>query len=62
MARGPAAATRHPSQFRTLLSSAVYTLVGLLSLVVTGFGDFGAKTDTALLGVAFNPLITWCIC
>jgi Domain of unknown function (DUF4383) len=25
-------------------------------LVVTGCGDFGAETDTALLGVAFNPL------
>jgi hypothetical protein len=55
MASRPAA-TRHPSQLLTLGIGAVYTLVGLLGFVVTGFGDFAAEADKTLLGVELNPL------
>jgi hypothetical protein len=55
MASRPAA-TRHPSQLLTLGIGAIYTLVSLLTLVVTGFGDFAAETDKTLLGFELNPL------
>ncbi|HEV8649233.1 MAG TPA: DUF4383 domain-containing protein [Actinomycetes bacterium] len=58
MARRPAAdkATRHPSQLLTLVIGAVYTLVGILGFLVTGFDNFAAETDKTLLGFEVNPL------
>jgi ABC-type transport system involved in multi-copper enzyme maturation permease subunit len=58
MARRPAAdaATRHPSQLLALAIGAVYTLVGLLGFLVTGFDNFAAETDKTLLGFEINPL------
>jgi hypothetical protein len=50
------AAAPHPSRLLTLVIGAVYTLVGLLGLVVTGVGDFAAETDKILLGYELHPL------
>jgi hypothetical protein len=48
--------SRHPSQLLALAVGAVYTLVGILGFVVTGFDDFAAETDKTLLGFEVNPL------
>jgi Domain of unknown function (DUF4383) len=48
--------SRHPSQLLTLAIGAVYTLVGVLGFLVTGFDDFAAETDKTLLGFEVNPL------
>jgi Domain of unknown function (DUF4383) len=58
MARRPASVptTRHPSQLLALAIGAVYTLVGLLGFVVTGFENFASETDKTLLGFEINPL------
>ena len=59
MARRPdsaASSTRHPSQLLALAIGAVYTLIGLLGFVVTGFDNFAAETDKTLLGFEINPL------
>jgi hypothetical protein len=59
MARRPdsaAPSTRHPSQLLALAIGAVYTLVGLLGFLVTGFDNFAAETDKTLLGFEINPL------
>jgi Domain of unknown function (DUF4383) len=47
---------RHPSQLLALAIGAVYTLVGILGFLVTGFEDFAAETDKTLLGFELNPL------
>jgi hypothetical protein len=47
---------RHPSQVLALAVGAVYTLVGVLGFLVTGFGNFAAETDKTLLGFELNPL------
>jgi hypothetical protein len=54
--RADPAATRHPSQLLALAIGAVYTLVGILGFLVTGFEDFAAETDKTLLGFELNPL------
>jgi hypothetical protein len=51
-----APATRHPSQLLALAIGAVYTLVGILGFLVTGFENFAAETDKTLLGFEINPL------
>jgi hypothetical protein len=59
MARRPdstAPSTRHPSQLLALAIGAIYTLVGLLGFLVTGFENFAAETDKTLLGFEINPL------
>jgi ABC-type transport system involved in multi-copper enzyme maturation permease subunit len=58
MARRPdsAAVARHPSQLLALAIGAIYTLVGLLGFLVTGFDNFAAETDKTLLGFEINPL------
>jgi hypothetical protein len=59
MARRPdstARSTRHPSQLLALAIGAIYTLVGLLGFLVTGFENFAAETDKTLLGFEINPL------
>jgi hypothetical protein len=59
MARRPdsaAPSTRHPSQLLALAIGAVYTLVGLLGFLVTGFDNFATETDKTLLGFEINPL------
>ena len=59
MARRPdsaAPSTRHPSQLLALAIGAVYTLIGLLGFLVTGFDNFAAETDKTLLGFEINPL------
>jgi Domain of unknown function (DUF4383) len=59
MARRPdsgAPSTRHPSQLLARAIGAVYTLVGLLGFLVTGFDNFAAETDKTLLGFEINPL------
>jgi hypothetical protein len=59
MARRPdsaAPSTRHPSQLLALAIGAVYTLVGILGFLVTGFENFAAETDKTLLGFEINPL------
>jgi ABC-type transport system involved in multi-copper enzyme maturation permease subunit len=60
MARRPASdpTTRHPSQLLALAIGAVYTLVGILGFLVTGFENFAAETDKTLLGFEINPLHT----
>ena len=59
MARRPdsaAPSTRHPSQLLALAIGAVYTLIGILGFLVTGFDNFAAETDKTLLGFEINPL------
>jgi hypothetical protein len=59
MARRPdsaAPSTRHPSQLLALAIGAVYTLVGLLGFLITGFDNFATETDKTLLGFEINPL------
>ena len=59
MARRPdsaAPAARHPSQLLALAIGAVYTLVGVVGFLVTGFENFAAETDKTLLGFEINPL------
>jgi hypothetical protein len=58
MARRPGTdpTTRHPSQLLALAIGAVYTLVGVLGFLVTGFENFAAETDRTLLGLEINPL------
>jgi Domain of unknown function (DUF4383) len=59
MARRPNPAvptTRHPAQLLALAIGAVYTLVGILGFLVTGFDNFAAETDKTLLGFEINPL------
>jgi hypothetical protein len=60
MARRPASAptARHPSQLLALAIGAVYTLVGLLGFLVTGFDNFAAETNKTLLGFEINPCTT----
>jgi hypothetical protein len=48
--------TRHPSQLLALAIGAIYTLVGVLGFLVTGFENFAAETDKTLLGFELNPL------
>jgi hypothetical protein len=58
MARRPdsAAVARHPSQLLALAIGAVYTLVGILGFLITGFDNFASETDKTLLGFEINPL------
>jgi len=59
MARRPdsaAPSTRHPSQLLALAIGAVYTLIGILGFLVTGFDNFAAETNKTLLGFEINPL------
>src|SRR5919112_1975892 len=58
MARRPdsASVTRHPSQLLALAIGAVYTLIGILGFLVTGFENFASETDKTLLGFEINPL------
>src|SRR5512132_1359061 len=58
MARRPASdpTTRHPSQLLALAIGAIYTLIGILGFLVTGFEHFAAETDKTLLGFEINPL------
>ena len=44
------------AQKGALAIGAVYTLVGLLGFLVTGFDDFAGKTGETLLGFEVNPL------
>ena len=48
--------TRHPSQLLALAIGAIYTLVGILGFLVTGFENFASETDKTLLGFEINPL------
>ena len=48
--------SKHPSQLLALAIGAVYTLVGILGFVVTGFENFAAETNKTLLGFEINPL------
>jgi hypothetical protein len=54
--RRDSAAGRHPSQLLALAIGAVYTAVGILGFLVTGFEDFASETDKTLLGFEVNPL------
>ena len=58
MARRPDPTTpsRHPAQLLALAIGAVYTLVGVLGFLVTGFDNFAAETNQTLLGFEVNPL------
>src|SRR5215204_3936725 len=49
-------ATRHPSQLLALAIGAVYTLIGILGFLVTGFENFAAETNKTLLGFEINAL------
>jgi len=51
-ARGEA----HPAQYLALAIGIVYTLVGLLGFLVTGFDNFASETNKTLLGFEINPL------
>jgi Domain of unknown function (DUF4383) len=51
-----APATRHPSQLLALAIGVIYTAVGVLGFLVTGFENFAAETDKTLLGFEVNPL------
>src|SRR5918999_773230 len=59
MARRPdsaASPARHPAQPLALAIGAVYTLVGILGFLVTGFDNFASETNETLLGFEVNPL------
>jgi ABC-type transport system involved in multi-copper enzyme maturation permease subunit len=58
MARRPDPTTpsRHPAQLLALAIGAVYTLVGVLGFLVTGFDNFASETNQTLLGFEINPL------
>ena len=59
MARRPdsaASPARHPAQLLALAIGAVYTLVGILGFLVTGFDNFASETNETLLGFEVNPL------
>jgi hypothetical protein len=45
-----------PSQLLALAIGAVYTHVGILGFVVTGFDNFASETDKTLLDFVINPL------
>ncbi|HEY4789949.1 MAG TPA: DUF4383 domain-containing protein [Actinomycetes bacterium] len=51
---GPA--SRHPSQLLALTIGVIYTAVGILGFLVTGFDNFAAETNKTLLGFEINPL------
>ena len=53
--RGTAARREWP-QLLALVFGAVYTLVGIIGFVVTGFGDFFGHTDKTLLGFEINGM------
>ena len=44
------------AQKGALAIGALYTLVGILGFLVTGFDDFAGKTGETLLGFELNPL------
>lgn len=44
------------AQKAALAIGAVYTLVGIVGFLVTGFDDFAGKTGETLLGFELNPL------
>jgi len=46
----------HPAQYLALAIGIVYTLVGLLGFLVTGFDNFASETNKTLLGFEINPL------
>ena len=50
MARRPASdpTTRHPSQLLALAIGAVYTLIGILGFLVTGFENLATETNKTL--------------
>lgn len=48
--------TRHPAQWLALVIGVVYTLVGLIGFLVTGFDNFAGVTNDTLLGFELNPL------
>jgi hypothetical protein len=58
MARRPASdpTTKHPSQLLALAIGAIYTLIGILGFLVTGFENFASETNETLLGFEINPL------
>ena len=58
MASRPASdpTSKHPSQLLALAIGAIYTLVGILGFLVTGFENFASETDKTLLGFEINPL------
>ena len=58
MARTPGSARgeAHPAQYLALAIGIVYTLVGLLGFLVTGFDNFASETNKTLLGFEINPL------
>ncbi len=58
MASRPASdpTSKHPSQLLALAIGAVYTLVGILGFLVTGFENFASETNKTLLGFEINPL------
>jgi hypothetical protein len=43
-------------QMLALAIGAIYTLVGIIGFFITGFDDFAAHTNEALLGFSINPL------
>jgi hypothetical protein len=45
-----------PPQMLALAIGAIYTLIGIVGFFITGFDDFAAHTDEALLGFSINPL------
>jgi uncharacterized membrane protein YuzA (DUF378 family) len=43
-------------QMLAMAIGVVYTLVGIVGFFITGFDDFAAHTDEAILGFSINPL------
>ena len=60
MARRPSSdpTTKHPSQLLALAIGAVYTLIGILGSLVTGFENFASETNKTLLGFEINRCTT----
>jgi hypothetical protein len=53
---GDAYDDKTPGQWLALGLGVLFTLIGIVGFVVTGFDDFASNSDKTLLGLEINPL------